>query len=343
MATISVVMPTYNTSVPILKEAVESILNQNYQDFEFLIIDDGSVGETEKYLNSLTDSRVRIIRNNYNIGITKSLNIGFQEAKGKYIARMDSDDISMPDRFEKQLEFMETHLDVIMCGTNVTFEKGNVSLYKPLNDMEMYRIRLLFTNPGPFHSTAFFRHEELLRQNIKDDEQLTYAQDYDMWVQISQNGTIYTLPETLLYYRRHQNQISKAHWKEQCRCAKIIQKKLLSKLVENVTERELDIHFRFSTRYYHDVIMTDEVKGWYLKLIKANNRKGIYNKSKFNRYIYNTMFHNINLTWKNDMTKYEKLRILFRYMPWFEAMKMLIAIGKYKMKNSLVYRDLKLC
>ena len=88
MPSISVVMPTYNTSVSFLKEAVDSILNQTFQDFEFIIIDDGSINDTPEYLRSLTDSRVRVIRNNENIGITKSLNIGFNKARGKYIARM---------------------------------------------------------------------------------------------------------------------------------------------------------------------------------------------------------------------------------------------------------------
>ena len=83
---LSVVMPTYNSSVSILKEAVDSILNQSFRNFEFLIIDDGSFDETLDYLDRLTDPRIRIIRNKRNIGITKSLNIGFREARGKYIA-----------------------------------------------------------------------------------------------------------------------------------------------------------------------------------------------------------------------------------------------------------------
>ena len=119
MVSISVVMPIYNTPVSFLKEAVESILNQTFSDFEFIIIDDGSANEVKEYLEGLTDPRIRIIRNEKNLGITKSLNIGFHAAKGKYIARMDSDDVSLSERFEKQFMFMETHPDVIMCGTDV--------------------------------------------------------------------------------------------------------------------------------------------------------------------------------------------------------------------------------
>ena len=117
MLPISVIMPTYNTELSILKEAVESILTQTVPDFEFIIIDDGSANGSDEYLNSLRDERIRIIRNPQNIGITKSLNIGLKEATGKYIARMDADDISMPTRFEKQYAYMESHPDVVMCGS----------------------------------------------------------------------------------------------------------------------------------------------------------------------------------------------------------------------------------
>ena len=98
---ISVIMPTYNTSVPILQEAVESILNQTYKNFEFIIINDCSTNGSGEYLESLDDSRIVLINNPTNLGVTKSLNIGLNVARGRYIARMDSDDISLPLRFEK--------------------------------------------------------------------------------------------------------------------------------------------------------------------------------------------------------------------------------------------------
>ena len=102
---ISVVMATYNTPTPFLKTAVESVLNQTFTAFEFIIVDDASTNESVDYLKGLTDERVRIVRNSSNLGITKSLNIGLREARGKYIARMDADDISLPQRFEKQYLF----------------------------------------------------------------------------------------------------------------------------------------------------------------------------------------------------------------------------------------------
>ena len=164
---ISVVMPVFNTPVSFLKEAVDSIINQTFKDFEFIIIDDGSTGSCREYLESLSDPRIRIIHNEKNLGITKSLNIGLREASGKYIARMDADDISIPLRLEKQFAFMESNPDIILCGSKkVTIGKKRplALLWKhSMIDMEEYRIKMLFVNPGPSHPTAFFRHDRLIK------------------------------------------------------------------------------------------------------------------------------------------------------------------------------------
>ena len=149
MVQISVVMPTYNTPVDILREAVESILWQTFRDFEFIIIDDGSTNESVDYLNRLEDKRIRLIRNPENISITKSLNISFRAAQGKSIARMDSDDISLPTHFEKQYVFMERHPDVIVCGTNVEGFGAEARITNErISDMEAYRIKALFAYPA---------------------------------------------------------------------------------------------------------------------------------------------------------------------------------------------------
>lgn len=156
MISISVVMPTFNTPVEFLEEAVNSILAQTFRDFEFIIIDDCSTDDSRFYLDSLRDERIRLIRNPENLGVTKSLNIGLKAATGKYVARMDSDDISLPTRFEKQFAFMERNPDVVLCGTNIkSFGVYSSVTNTKVTDMDYYRIITLFTNPGPSHPTAF--------------------------------------------------------------------------------------------------------------------------------------------------------------------------------------------
>ena len=318
---ISVVMPTYNTPVPFLQEAVESILNQTFRDFEFIIIDDGSTNESVEYLNRIRDKRVRIIRNPVNIGITKSLNIGFKAAKGKYIARMDGDDVSLPERFEKQYAFMESRPDVIVCGTRAAIlgaEKSRVPKMEK-EDMGYYRIRMLFQNPGPSHPTAFFRHEKLLEHQILYDENLCYAQDYGMWSTVSQYGKVVTMKEVLVLRREHENQISHAHRSRQIECDEMTQKKLLTALLGSVTDEEIDLHHRCSARCYREEKISPEIEKWYDRLIRANQDKQIYPEKKLKKYIVYLKKELIWQTFTKQMTKTEKTALFFRYLPFFSA------------------------
>ncbi len=356
---ISVVMPTYNTQISILREAVDSILNQTFSDFEFIIIDDGSANDTYEYLKSIPDERIKIIKNDTNIGITKSLNIGFRAARGKYIARMDSDDIAFPDRFEKQYAFMESHPDVFVCGSNVLFFKDRaLPEIKPadqtkkqytfikkkdfrrkesteivnckVEDMESYRVRMIFTNPGPVHPTAFFNHEKLIQYHIEYNEELVYAQDYDLWMRISSFGQICTLQEVLLYYRVHSGQISKARREKQIECDQMTQRKLLEQLLDNVSEEDLSFHYKHSCGYYSNAKISPRAVQWYGRILSANRERKIYDHKKLVQYIDRIKTGLIIQTYTQDMRKIEKGRLLFQYMPFSTALKTIVSIIKAK-------------
>ncbi len=321
---ISVVMPTYNTPTCILREAVESILNQTYEDFEFIIIDDGSTNDSVDYLNSLKDRRIRLIRNPENLGITKSLNIGFQVARGKYIARMDGDDVALPERFIKQYRFMERHPDVILCGSackNIGADSRLIRVKEQNLDMETYRISALFRNPGPIHPTAFFNHALLLKYGLKYDESLIYSQDYGLWVEIGKVGHVCKLKDVLLLRRVHENQISGKLRKEQVRCDLMIQGKLLRKLLGDVTEEEVERHFWFSSGYY-DVSICPEMTEWYRRLTEANDRVGIYDRKKFKGFINNTIIkQSVIRSFTPEMSMRKRVGRLFHYLPWTSALR----------------------
>lgn len=286
MVQISVVMPVFNTPVSILKEAVDSILQQSFRDFEFIIIDDGSEGETATYLKALTDPRIQLLCNETNIGVTKSLNIGFQAAQGNYIARMDADDISLPKRFEKQYAYMESHPDVVLCGCAIEeFGSKSGQYFTRLNDPEEYRIKSLFYYPGPLHPTLFIRRETLIKYHILYDEELIYAQDYGLLVDISRyarESGIHNLQEVLLKRRHHEKRISSQHREVQKKCSMKTQEKLLCELLGNVSAEEAALHYRYfyekNLRDFSDVY---KCMKWCMKLIKANHRKGLYSKAKF--------------------------------------------------------------
>lgn len=356
---ISVVMPTYNTEVSILKEAVDSILNQTFGDFEFIIIDDGSTNSSVEYLKNIQDQRVKIIRNDTNIGITKSLNIGLRVAKGKYIARMDSDDIAFLDRFEKQYAFMESHPDVFICGAQARYfkdkalpvpdsdnqikkqsvfikkkasrGKGNTEIINSkMEDMESYRVRMLFTNPGPVHPTAFFNHEKLIQYKIEYNEEIVYAQDYDLWMRISSVGKICTLPEVLLYYRVHSGQITKEHRKKQIQCDQITQRRLLEQLIGYITEEDLSFHYQHSSGFNSNAKISLRAAQWYDRILSANKERKIYNQKKLAQYINCIKKRLIGQTFTQDMSKSEKARLLFQYLPFSTASKMMVIIIKAK-------------
>lgn len=131
-------MPVYNAA-PYLRQSIESILGQSYQDFEFLIIDDGSQDHSLQIIQQYSDQRLKVYSNEQNLGIIPTLNKGFELAQGTYIARMDADDISDVDRFQKQIEFMENHPEIDLCGTWATQfdEESSQTLELPLPDADI--------------------------------------------------------------------------------------------------------------------------------------------------------------------------------------------------------------
>jgi glycosyltransferase involved in cell wall biosynthesis len=199
---ISVVMPVYNGE-KYLREAIDSILSQTYTDFEFIILNDGSTDKTEEIILSYTDPRIVYVKNEDNLQIVKTLNKGIGIAKGKYIARMDADDISLPERFEKQFKFMEENPEVGVCGAWIeTF--GNQSLFwqYPVNHNEI-RISLLFYSCMG-HPTVMIRND--FRDLLFYDQNYNKAEDYELWQRLVRITKFHNLPFFLLKYRLHLNQ-----------------------------------------------------------------------------------------------------------------------------------------
>ena len=212
---VSVVMANYNTEEEYLRSAIESILNQTYSNFEFIIIDDGSTNDSVSIIESYDDERIVLIKNTENQGLTRSLNIALDHCKGDYIARMDSDDVSFPNRFEKQVEYLQKHDNVIVCGTGVEcigdWEKRrpNKIICPTIEDRESYRIHLLLGNrPIITHPSAMLNRKLMLEYSVRYDDSLPFAQDYKLWVSCSQVADCVILPEILLKYRVHDKQIS---------------------------------------------------------------------------------------------------------------------------------------
>src|SRR5690606_5902322 len=154
----SVILPAYNAEL-YLREAIDSVLTQTFNDFELIVLNDGSIDQTENIILSYDDSRIIYVKNEQNLGLIGTLNKGMALAKGKYIARMDADDICFPERFEKQVAFLENNKEYIICGTSAYRFHNDILDRKafnvPLSD-ESIRVRLLF-NSGFIHPSVMFR------------------------------------------------------------------------------------------------------------------------------------------------------------------------------------------
>ncbi|MDR1327193.1 MAG: glycosyltransferase [Heliobacteriaceae bacterium] len=201
---ISVIMSAYNAE-QYISEAIESILNQTFSDFEFIIINDGSTDNTAGVIKSFKDERIVFVDSLKNIGMISALNKALDSARGEYIARMDADDISLPERFARQLEFMDTNPDVGVLGAQMqTFGLKNwISNYP-----EQVSYFDLVCSCCMSHPTAMFRSSVFNKYNLRYAHGYEAAEDYEFWSRIIRDTKICNLPEVLLKYRWHGNNIS---------------------------------------------------------------------------------------------------------------------------------------
>lgn len=208
---ITVLMAVYNGE-PYLRRAIESILCQSYDDFEFLIINDGSTDRTRDVIHSYDDPRIRLFENETNLGLARSLNQGIELARGAYIARQDADDISEPDRLARQIAFLRQHPDIALLGSwyTVIDHRGNILAHRtlPCADIEI-RWVLLFVSS--FVHTAVIMPRDILSNVGLYDESLVYAMDYDLWQRIARHHPVANLSAYLVRYRVHKNAMTTRH------------------------------------------------------------------------------------------------------------------------------------
>jgi len=203
MPKVTVLMPVYNGE-RYLWEAIESILRQTWTDFEFLIINDGSMDKSREIILSFNDPRICLVDNPTNIGLTKSLNRGLQLSKGELIARQDADDISYPTRLSREVGFLDTHPEVVLLGTSARAvdergERKNIDLNMPTGLLSI-RWCLMFQNAF-IHSSVMFRRRIILGELGGYDESFARAQDYDLWSRAARAFEVENLSDVLIDHR----------------------------------------------------------------------------------------------------------------------------------------------
>lgn len=201
---VSVIMPSYNTA-EFIKESINSVLNQTYQNFEIIIVDDCSTDNTDEVVAEIKDERIKYIKNQKNSGAAVSRNRALREAKGKWIAFLDSDDVWLPEKLEKQISFMKendyrfTYTDYRIVWNGKDMEPKIYIGPNVVNRKLMYRYCYFST------ITVMYNREAIGLVQIADVKK---NNDYAMWLKIIEKADCYRLPEVLSYYYKHDNSIS---------------------------------------------------------------------------------------------------------------------------------------
>jgi glycosyltransferase involved in cell wall biosynthesis len=278
---VTVLMPVYNGE-RYVHEAISSILNQTFQDFELLIVNDGSTDNSINIIDSFNDKRIRVIHNEANIKLIATLNKGLSLAKGQYIARMDCDDISLPKRLEKQFIFMESNPDVAMVGSwiKVVNEYGGLTRsIKYLTPAEYISSVLLFANCFA-HPSIFIRSSSLQENRYLDS--FLHAEDYDLWVRLASCYKVSNLQQFLVKYREHAAGITSKKSEIVFQTTQKIMRYQLNFLGIQATDNEIDLHYKIGQLNVESTPGSlQAAERWLIKLLTANRKMRYYPNTSF--------------------------------------------------------------
>lgn len=298
---LSVIMPVFNGE-RYLYESINSVLNQSFKNFEFIIINDCSTDKTNHILSEYKslDNRIVIINNLKNKGIAYSLNEAIKTSKSDLIVRMDSDDVCMPSRFQKQFDYMSNNPLIAVSGTGALINNSNRLLkdyFIPFTKDAHIKTQLLFESPF-VHPSIIFRKEVFFRNKMQYDSTYSRAEDYKLWTQFARISNMGNIINVGLSYRVNVNSVSNKYKSVQLNDAGLIREEYFKQIGIPYTESEFILHNRIPI--YDDwFTLTDliEVEKWFLKLLDLN---------RANQYFEKTAFYDILSTyWERAVIKSE--------------------------------------
>lgn len=285
---VTVLMPVYNGE-RYLRDAVQSILGQSYADFEFLIVDDGSSDGSVEIIRSYADPRIRLIHNEQNLGLVASLNRGLELARGEFVARMDADDVSRPERLARQVQFLDANPKVGVCGSWVQFFPEKY-VWKLPGTSEEIRCRQ-FSMAGVGHPSVMMRRELFLGHGLFYNPDYLHLEDFELWDRALRYMEFANLQEVLLDYRISPGQVSTMHRAEQLSAVAPMR---LQKV------RALGIEPTAAEQLLHEQVMNctlpnekgglDGAEQWLLKLQAANRSSKVYHECYFSQWLLHVWF-----------------------------------------------------
>lgn len=340
MSEVTVLLPVFNGE-EYLRETMHSILKQTYLNFEFLIIDDGSTDNSPEIINSFQDSRIRLLKNPTRLKLSGALNRGIEEARGKYIARMDADDIAFPNRLAAQVEFLDSHPEIGMCGTAIEIfgkEPERIDIYpKATEDIRSYG---LFDCPF-CHPSVMFRKELFNKFNLRYNGEYYPTEDYELWSRVIELFPTANLGQVLLRYRIHDKSMTGADWDEMDKKATDVIRPLLTEFHMEFTEEQLQLHRnigRGRSCKLKNLQELHQAELWLAKLLKCNGTKELYNQESLAQVV--------SLVWFRLCVNSSSLgtRVLTRYLGSglagnHRSLKDLCIVFGSIMKNSLLQKS----
>lgn len=240
MHRITILMPVYNGK-PFLKETIDSVLAQSYSDFILLIINDGSTDSSAEIIHSYSDKRIVYYENEKNLGLVATLNKGIEIVDTEFLARMDADDLWHPAKLEKQIQLLDSRSDVGLCGTTIRkFGAFEGDFTFPV-DNEALKVGFLFYCCMS-HPSVIFRMSFLKKSGLRYKADYFPAEDYKMWTDCLEKTQIYNIPEVLVYYRQHNNQITQDSNTLQLEKTNKVRLEVLTRISSKFTPEEKMFH-----------------------------------------------------------------------------------------------------
>ena len=322
---VSVLMTVYRDE-EYLEQAIESIINQTYSNFEFIIIKEfGTDKKTEQILEKYQniDSRIYIYSNDKKLGFAASLNKGLELAKGKYIFRMDGDDISVSDRFAIQIDYMEKHPELLLCGGYTKYlymdgRKGSISDY-PITSEDIRNSTLFYV---PFaHPTVCFNRFALDKNNIKYSEEYR-TEDYELWSRLVYLYETANIPQVLLKYRIHASNATSIYQTKVDESERRVRANIVRKFIPKYKSNYFDLgNFRSDTdlRYTEEILyqLFSENRDVFTstRFLRRKMREVYFSSSKNNIVTnpFRRYWKNFSSLEKNSFSKYFTDWIYFKY------------------------------
>lgn len=290
MSRVTVLMPTYNVA-PWVDQAIQSVLNQSYKDFELLVVDDASTDDTLAHVRTINDSRIRIAAFPDNVGLADNLNRGLDLIDTEFVARMDGDDIAEPDWLATGVEVLDNHPEVGVCSFGFQFFGTKTSLVRFPEWHEDSKAQMLF---GCTVIVPVLRRSVFVENNLHYSTSAFPAEDYMMWSDVYRVTQVYNVQRTLFHYRTHETQISTSKRQAQIEKSNAVRLRMLDWLNDGFTEDE--------KHYFLDVFVPCVVKGkssveelkQFADLLVSRNTQGHYDdkalRRKFHSHIgYGTL------------------------------------------------------